>query len=55
MSKIIFVKNIDEIKPYNFDVFRAKPLERNEDGQQIKSENDGDYDEIMMRKSQDIE
>ena len=33
MSKIIFVKNIDEIKPYNFDVFRAKPLERTEDGQ----------------------
>ena len=46
MSKILFVKNND-------DVFKAKPLDKKEDGTSI--ENQDEFDEIECRKNQDIE
>lgn len=36
MSKIVFVKNADELAKHNFDVFKAKPIDRNDDGSQIQ-------------------
>ena len=50
MSKIIFVNNSEEQQATDFEVFKAKPLDRNEEGQQIQS-TDGAFDEISMRKS----
>jgi hypothetical protein len=38
MSKIIFVGNSEELEKFNFDVFRAKPTDRNEEGQEIADE-----------------
>lgn len=35
MSKIIFVKNSDESSKLNYDIYKAKPLDRTEDGKQI--------------------
>lgn len=54
MSKIIFVKNAEEMQKWNFEVFKAKPLDRTEDGSAIQAD-DGEMDDIQMRKSQDIE
>ena len=36
MSKIIFVKNSPEVEKYQYEVFKSKPLERNEDGKLIE-------------------
>jgi len=33
MSKIIFVKNADDLARHNFDVFKAKPIDMTEDGE----------------------
>ena len=49
MSKIIFVDNSDELRKQNFDVFKAKPTDRNEEGKDITDE------DILLRKSQDVE
>ena len=35
MSKIIFVKNQEDVQKYNYEVFKAKPIEKNEDGKDI--------------------
>lgn len=35
MSKIIFVNNSEELQSSDFEVFKAKPLDRNEEGQPI--------------------
>lgn len=51
MSKIIFVNNAEELQSADFEVFKAKPLDRNEEGQQIQNDTDGDIDDILMRKS----
>ncbi len=37
MSKIIFVKNNDENARYTYDVFKAKPLDKKEDGTRIEN------------------
>ena len=55
MSKILFVKNSDELRASDFEVFKAKPADRDEEGQRIQNEDGGDFDEVAMRKSQDIE
>lgn len=55
MSKIIFVNNSFDNVSSDFEVFKAKPIDRNEEGQQIQDTADGDVDEIMIRKSLDIE
>ena len=49
MSKIVFVGNSEELIKQNFDVFKAKPIDRNEEGQDITD------DGILLRKSQDVE
>lgn len=49
MSKIIFVGNSEELIKHNYDVFKAKPIDRNEEGQDITDE------DILLRKSQDVE
>ena len=38
---------------YTYDVFKAKPLDKKEDGTPI--ENQDEFDEIECRKNQDIE
>jgi len=53
MSKILFVQNTDDQRQSDFEVFKAKPADRNEDGQPIQSQ--GEYDDISIRKAQDIE
>jgi len=56
MSKILFVKNIPEVQQHNFDVFKAKPQDKNEEGKPIeKKQGDEDMDEVEIRKSQDVE
>ena len=37
MSKIIFVKNNDENARYTYDVLKAKPLDKKEDGTRIEN------------------
>jgi hypothetical protein len=49
MSKIIFVNNSEELEKYTYDVFKAKPTDRNEEGVETTDE------EILMRKNQDVE
>ena len=52
MSKIIFVKNSEDMYKYNFDVFKAKPLDRNEEGAEIQGVTESaEHDEIMVRKN----
>ena len=36
MSKIVFVNNSEDVMAQQFDVFKAKPLERQEDGKYIE-------------------
>ena len=50
MSKIVFVKNPDELAKHTFDVFKAKPLDKTEDGEPIQ-----DNEEAAIRKAQDVE
>jgi len=50
MSKIIFVKNTEDLTKHNFDVFKAKPLDKMEDGSQMQ-----EVEEIAIRKAQDVE
>ena len=49
MSKIIFVKNAEDLAKHHFDVFKAKPLDRAEDGSLLQDE------DIQIRKAQDVE
>lgn len=51
MSKIVFVKNSEDVLSQNFEVFKAKPMDRNEEGVQINTVADGDVDEILLRKN----
>ena len=44
-----------DVQHYNFDVFKAKPNERNEDGELISTPNDTQSDDIQMRKDQEVE
>lgn len=56
MSRIIFVKNQDQATAQDFEVFKAKPLDRNQEGHKITQENDdGSLDQIEVRRAQNIE
>jgi len=35
MSKILFVKNEEETEKYDFDVFKAKPINLTEEGKEL--------------------
>ena len=54
MSKIIFVKNSEDVEKFQFEVFKSKPIERTDDGKIIEQTND-EADEIMQRKNLSIE
>jgi len=55
MSRILFVQNSEELKASDYEVFKAKPQDRNEEGQPVTAEADGEADEVLIRRSQDIE
>lgn len=57
MSKIIFVSNHSELAAQDLDVFRAKPLDRDQDGQKIDENNDSEQvlEAIESRRALDIE
>ena len=47
---MIFVGNSEELLKQNYDVFKAKPMDRDEEGQEIQNDED-----ILLRRSLDVE
>lgn len=63
MSKILFVNNSEDVLAQQFDVFKAKPLDRHEDGSPIEpnatpegvdEDEEVELDEITMRRNLSI-
>ena len=57
MSKIIFVNNSEDLRNENYDVFKAKPIDRNEEGVELTKLNKDDtmLNDLIMRRNFDIE
>lgn len=58
MSKIIFINNSEDVTNQNFDVLKAKPIDRNEEGMELiklNGTNDSMLSDILIRRSLDIE
>jgi len=57
MSKIIFVNNSEDLINDNFDVFKAKPIDRNEEGVELTKldKEDSMLNDILLRRSLDVE
>ena len=62
MSKIVFVKNSDDVVQQQYDVFKAKPIDRHEDGRNIETtggtadeDDEGELDEIATRANLSIQ
>lgn len=57
MSKIIFVNNSDDVISQNYDVLKSKPIDRNDEGQELTkmSQSSEVLSDILIRRNLDIE